>query len=80
MINTKTVLVLGAGASYPYGFPLGAELHDRICRYATHNLEPDIASLLHDCGHEIVDVKLPRQGPSPKPRLAGVVGAYEFRY
>lgn len=28
MINIPTVLVLGAGASYPYGFPLGQELVD----------------------------------------------------
>lgn len=30
MITRKTVLVLGAGASYAYGFPLGVELKDRI--------------------------------------------------
>jgi hypothetical protein len=26
LIGTKTVFVLGAGASFPYGFPLGSEL------------------------------------------------------
>lgn len=31
MITRKTVLVLGAGASKPYGFPTGAELKDFIC-------------------------------------------------
>ncbi|MFZ2651744.1 MAG: SIR2 family protein [Burkholderiaceae bacterium] len=30
MISTPTVLVLGAGASKPYGFPLGGELRGRI--------------------------------------------------
>jgi hypothetical protein len=30
MIAKKTVLVLGAGASYAYGFPLGSELRDEI--------------------------------------------------
>lgn len=32
MIRQKTVLVLGAGASAPYGFPLGVDLVDQICR------------------------------------------------
>lgn len=31
MITKKTVFVLGAGASKPYGFPLGPELRDRLC-------------------------------------------------
>lgn len=31
MINTKTVFVLGAGASIPYGFPSGAELRRMLC-------------------------------------------------
>jgi len=32
MIRTPTVFVLGAGASEPYGFPLGSELVEKICR------------------------------------------------
>jgi hypothetical protein len=31
MISRNTVLVLGAGASKPYGFPIGLELVDQIC-------------------------------------------------
>lgn len=31
MITRPTVFVLGAGASKPYGFPTGLELHDLIC-------------------------------------------------
>lgn len=31
MITIPTVLVLGAGASYPYGFPTAKELKNRIC-------------------------------------------------
>src|SRR5262245_44114298 len=31
MISTQTVLVLGAGASAPYGFPLARGLRDAIC-------------------------------------------------
>jgi hypothetical protein len=31
MIKEKTVLVLGAGASKPYGFPTGSELMEKIC-------------------------------------------------
>jgi hypothetical protein len=33
MIRKKTVFVLGAGASYPYGYPLGRELISTIERY-----------------------------------------------
>ena len=32
MISRKTVLILGAGASQPYGFPLGRPLLNRICQ------------------------------------------------
>lgn len=35
MIDTPTVLVVGAGASKPYGFPLGTELRDRVLEAAT---------------------------------------------
>lgn len=31
MIDKKTVFVLGAGASCPYGYPSGARLRERIC-------------------------------------------------
>src|SRR6266487_1140334 len=31
VITIPTVLVLGAGASYPYGFPTAKELKKRIC-------------------------------------------------
>jgi hypothetical protein len=30
LIKTKTVFVLGAGASYPYGLPLGTELYQAV--------------------------------------------------
>jgi len=39
-IETPTVLILGAGASQEYGFPLGAELLSGIrdhCRFAQQN-------------------------------------------
>ena len=32
MIKTKTVFVLGAGASQPYGLPLGSELYKLVIR------------------------------------------------
>jgi len=35
VITTKTVLVLGAGASAPYGFPTGKELVKRILEFVT---------------------------------------------
>lgn len=33
MIKNKTVFVLGAGASMPYGFPSGQRLVDKICNF-----------------------------------------------
>jgi hypothetical protein len=41
VITTPTVLVLGAGASVPYGFPSAAELKTLICNeFATENTVP----------------------------------------
>ena len=37
MIRKKTVFVLGAGASCPFGFPTGAELRSLICDLAKHS-------------------------------------------
>jgi len=34
MINTATVFIIGAGASYPYGFPLGIELRQLAYTFA----------------------------------------------
>ena len=39
MITTPTVLVLGAGASCPYGFPTAKELKNRICEVFSN---PDV--------------------------------------
>lgn len=37
MLTTKTVLVLGAGASFPYGYPLGWQLRDEILALVRDN-------------------------------------------
>lgn len=49
MIHARTVFVLGAGASIPYGFPTGAQLKAVICRDAAG---PDtmLYSLMRGCG------------------------------
>lgn len=50
MITTPTVLVLGAGASAPFGFPTGRALLMSICRPPnTYGADP-IGKSLHDCG------------------------------
>ena len=33
MIDKKTVFILGAGASCPYGYPSGSHLRKRICLF-----------------------------------------------
>lgn len=44
MISEDTVFVLGAGASAPYGYPIGSELRDDVCL----NFMKDMKSLLQD--------------------------------
>ena len=38
MITKQTVLILGAGASHPYGFPLGRGLFDKVVNDNSSNL------------------------------------------
>src|SRR6266516_3652067 len=40
MIKTPTVLVLGAGASYPYGFPTAKQLKELICEQFSSSRTP----------------------------------------
>jgi hypothetical protein len=48
MITRPTVLLLGAGASAPYGFPTGAGLRDRVCKPGSAD---DVRTVLIDCGY-----------------------------
>lgn len=41
MINRNVVLILGAGASHAYGFPMGSELRDRIISMPGRNMITD---------------------------------------
>jgi len=50
MINTNTVLVLGAGASQPYGLPLGIGLRAGICAWESGVGDPAARSLWSKCG------------------------------
>lgn len=54
MITRPTVFVLGAGASYPYGFPTGEGLVNDIITLASRTQTPD-AFLYNDCTEK--DVK-----------------------
>ena len=75
MISSRTTLVLGAGASMPYGFPSGAELREQLC--SIENLSPlldefpfdkhDIKTFcreFHHSGLESIDAFLARRGES----------------
>ena len=50
MIRTPTVLILGAGASAEYGFPVGYSLYENVCRgyVGTPPLPPRKEHLQHD--------------------------------
>jgi len=41
MITRRTVFVLGAGASYPYGLPTGEELVDEIVALPRRTSSPE---------------------------------------
>lgn len=49
MITEKTVFVLGAGASVPFGFPTGAKLREDICHLARRGYA--FNEFLQRCGH-----------------------------
>ena len=49
MIEKKIVLVLGAGASRPFGFPLGKELANHVVASLVEPTETDSGKLLLDC-------------------------------
>jgi hypothetical protein len=51
-IKQHTALILGAGASRPYGFPLGWELRDILCAP-----ERQLQDLLHELGHTAGEIE-----------------------
>jgi hypothetical protein len=53
-VRTETVLILGAGASHQYGFPLGAELRSPVLKLLDAN--PGKA-LLNELGHSASDIR-----------------------
>ena len=52
MITKQTVLVLGAGASSDYGYPLGRGLRDLVCALPKH---PTSEAAVLDAGHSASD-------------------------
>lgn len=58
MISTNTVLILGAGASAPYGFPLGRPLQAQICQQLSpeHHAN-DHRQVLIGLGHTANDIE-----------------------
>ncbi|MCU7496098.1 MAG: hypothetical protein HF314_17520 [Ignavibacteria bacterium] len=68
MIKEPTVFILGAGASFPYGFPTGAQLRTLICK----NFANDYARLYYNDG-PISDIV------TNKKRQEGSVFANAFR-
>jgi hypothetical protein len=49
MITTPTVLILGAGARYPYGFPTAKGLKELICEAFSSPSSPPSVFLSEDC-------------------------------
>src|SRR5215831_16741894 len=77
MIKKRTVVILGAGASHPYGFPLGRKLFKAICELSrdhpkslsemiqvtgyTMDNVREFARVLRNCGLTSVDRLLGRR-------------------
>jgi len=53
MINTPTVLILGAGASMPYGFPSGGALRDSLCGLFQDSVRRSIFESLGFSQHDL---------------------------
>ena len=56
MIAERTVFVLGAGASVPFGFPTGAKLREDICHLTRSGYE--VNARLQKCGQSVHEIKL----------------------
>src|SRR5687767_8080552 len=58
MIRKPTVFVLGAGASRPYGFPLGIDLVDQICSEILGTSDDSgVLVRLQELGHPIKEIR-----------------------
>jgi hypothetical protein len=56
MITRDTVFVLGAGASHPYGMPLGSELRDQICAWRSKK-DSNFIGMLDSIGFSWEDIR-----------------------
>lgn len=56
MISEDTVLILGAGASVDYGYPLGRNLMLNICNDLHHH-STHLFQLLHNCDNRVNDIQ-----------------------
>ena len=57
MIKTKTVLVLGAGASMPYGLPSGHQLLESLCELQGGTPPRDRIAMYDKLGHTHDDLR-----------------------
>ena len=58
MIKTPTVLVLGAGASNAYGFPLGIDLRNSVCTILGTQLgKGGVVQRISDAGYDLGELK-----------------------
>lgn len=59
MITIPTVLILGAGASVPFYYPSGADLHDSICQQIeTSPNQAPFFSYMRTAGFAYSDVRM----------------------
>lgn len=56
MIAARTVLILGAGASKPYGFPLGVELTASILEGLGSDERNGLSRMLRACGFDSEEI------------------------
>jgi hypothetical protein len=57
LINKKTLLILGAGASMPYGLPSGEELWRRLCAMERDQQPEHVIQLFEACNFTVADLQ-----------------------
>ena len=56
MITEPTVLILGAGASAPFGFPVGRQMLIQICEHLRDS-NTDLSQQMEKCGLQQMEME-----------------------
>lgn len=82
MIETKTLLIIGAGASVPYGYPTGSQLKDMLCDVNnSQSLKEYMLNILNMGGRkEVIEVFCQQFRASPDNSIDVFLGKRKGQY